>query len=109
MTTPRQRREERAYDKMHKVRPLMNIVNDNSMAEYHPHREISIDEAMIAFKGRSSIKQYMPMKPTKRGFKMWSSCDAYNGYVINHRPYLGSGDDTTQGQFYHGQEPFLVL
>jgi hypothetical protein len=87
----------------------MNIVNDNSMAEYHPHREISIDEAMIAFKGRSSIKQYMPMKPTKRGFKMWSSCDAYNGYVINHRPYLGSGDDTTQGQFYHGQEPFLVL
>ena len=91
------KRGEPGYDKMHKVRPLMNIVNDNSLAEYHPHREISIDEAMIAFKGRSSIKQYMPMKPTKRGFKMWSSCDAYNGYVINHRPYLGSGDDTTQG------------
>ena len=30
-----------------------------------------IDEAMITFKGRSSMKQYMPMKPTKHGFSVW--------------------------------------
>jgi hypothetical protein len=31
---------------------------------------ISIDEAMIKFKGRSSMKQYQPLKSTKRGYKV---------------------------------------
>lgn len=29
----------------------------------------SIDESMEKFKGRSAIKQYMPLKPIKRGIK----------------------------------------
>jgi len=35
----------------------------------------SIAEAMILFKGRSSLHQYMPLKPTKRGYKVWVSAD----------------------------------
>lgn len=30
----------------------------------------SIDESMTKFKVRSSMKQYMPLKPVKRGIKM---------------------------------------
>jgi len=41
----------------------------------------SIDEAMIIFKGRSTIKQYMSMKPVKRGFKVWVRTDSETGYV----------------------------
>ena len=37
---------------------------------YQPHREVAVDEAMIKFTGRSSLKQYMPMKPIKRGIKV---------------------------------------
>ena len=33
----------------------------------HTHEELSIDEAMIPFKGRLRIKQYMKDKPTKWG------------------------------------------
>ena len=33
--------------------------------------ECAIDEAMVKYKGRSSLKQYLPMKPIKRGFKVW--------------------------------------
>ena len=33
----------------------------------------SIDEAMVLFKGRSSIKQYMPLKPIKRGYTFGAS------------------------------------
>ena len=46
------------------------------MNSYKPACENSIDEAMIPFKGRSSMKQYMPKKPIKRGFKIWVRADA---------------------------------
>jgi hypothetical protein len=35
----------------------------------------SIHELMAKFKGRSSIKQHLPMKPVKRGIKAWMRCD----------------------------------
>lgn len=37
---------------------------------YKITREVSVDESMILFKGCSSIKQYNPMKPIKRGYKL---------------------------------------
>ena len=33
--------------------------------------------------GRSTMKQYMPMKPVKRGFKVWVRADAVNGYFCD--------------------------
>ena len=40
----------------------------------------SIDEPMTKFKGRSLLKQYVPLKPIKRGIKLWTRCDADLGY-----------------------------
>lgn len=34
------------------------------LSSYKPHQENSIDEAVVGFKGRSSLKQYVPNKPT---------------------------------------------
>ena len=53
------------------------------------HRENSIDEAMVGFKGRSTLKQYMPMKPTKHGFKVWCRCDATNECTCSFQVYTG--------------------
>jgi hypothetical protein len=36
-----------------------------------PGRELAVDEAMIGFKGRFILKQYLPGKPTKWGIKAW--------------------------------------
>ena len=44
---------------------------------------------MIKFKGRSSIKQYLPLKPIKRGYKVWCLCDPITGYLFNYQIYLG--------------------
>ena len=38
------------YDKLHRIRPLLDIINANSKAKYDLHREVSIDEAMVLFK-----------------------------------------------------------
>lgn len=42
-----------------------------------------VDEAMVKFKGHSSIKQYMQKKPIKRGFKIWMRSDSRSGYVCD--------------------------
>ena len=46
------------YDKLGKVRPVIDILWEQFLQNYNPHREKSVDEAMIKFKGRSSMKQY---------------------------------------------------
>lgn len=49
----------------------------------------SIDESMTKFKGRSSLKQYMPLKPVKRGIKTWQRCDPCSGYTYDLNIYSG--------------------
>jgi hypothetical protein len=41
---------------------------------------MAVDESIIVFKGRSVLKQYNPMKPIKRGYKLWCLADQW-GYV----------------------------
>ena len=44
---------------------------------------------MIPFKGRLSLKQYMPLKPVKRGIKVWECADSSNGFVCDLEVYTG--------------------
>ena len=57
-----------------------------------PGENVSVDEAMIKFQGRSSLKQYMPMKPTKRGIKVWVLADEY-AFFSRLEIYTGKKDD----------------
>jgi len=34
-------------------------------------QNLTIYESMVKFKGRSTIKQYMPQKPIKKGYRIW--------------------------------------
>ena len=74
-------RGEEGYDRLGKVRPIIEALRHSFLAAYSPHRECAIDEAMVKYKGRSSLKQYLPMKPIKRGFKVWVRADSTNGYI----------------------------
>ena len=90
-------RTDPAYDKLGKTRPVLDSVTQQFLAMYNPHCEVSIDEAMIAFKGRSSMKQYMPKKPVKRGFKVWVRADAVSGYVSEIDVYTGKVTGESMG------------
>ncbi|KAF2356214.1 PiggyBac transposable element-derived protein [Trinorchestia longiramus] len=48
---------------------------------------------MLKFKGRSSKKQYMPMKNTKRGIKLWVRSCAETAYVYDFDIYSGKADN----------------
>ncbi len=59
------------YDPLFKVRKILDIVTFNFDMEYNLGESISVDEAMIPFKGRLSFKQYMKDKPVKHGIKVF--------------------------------------
>ena len=84
---------EPGHDRLHHVRPLIDIVNERCLKQYNPHQNTSIDEAMIAFRGRLGFRQYLPAKPTKYGIKVWMRADSENGYCNEFEIYTGKSGD----------------
>lgn len=75
-----------------KIQPLIDRFNDRCSCVVHPESIIAIDEQMVKYKGKTapkSLKQYMPQKPTKRGFKFWSKCGA-SSFTYKVKLYEGS-------------------
>ncbi|XP_033748367.1 piggyBac transposable element-derived protein 4-like isoform X2 [Pecten maximus] len=77
------------HDKLHHVRPVLDTIQGTIASQYTLHQDCAIDEAMIAYKGRLSFKQYMPAKPVKFGIKVWERADSTNGYVNKLQIYTG--------------------
>ena len=78
--------------KCEKVQPLMDYFNRRSKILLKPEEFGAIDEQMVGFKGKtapSSLKQYMPNKPSKHSFKLWSK-SGVSGYVYRVGIYSGS-------------------
>ena len=74
------------YDCFCKVRI---VLEKKFQSLYNCHRECAIDEAMVPYKGRSSLKQYMPNKAVRRGLKVWMRADSITGYIAQFQVYVG--------------------
>ncbi|CAF2768222.1 unnamed protein product [Rotaria sp. Silwood2] len=77
-----------------KIQPLINLFNDQCGSIVNPEKIISVDEQMVGYKGKSapkSLKQYMPQKPTQRGFKFWSMCGS-SSYTYRVKLYQGANE-----------------
>ena len=79
-------------DKLYKLRPVVDSLNKSFWQSRNPREYLSIDESMIKFKGRSSMKQYNPMKPLKSGFKLWCMADD-EGYIYKFEIYTGKNEE----------------
>ncbi|XP_035215744.1 piggyBac transposable element-derived protein 4-like [Stegodyphus dumicola] len=86
------------HDKLDKIRAILSQLNDSIPKVYEPSSALGIDECMIAFKGRTSLKQYMPMKPIKRGYKMWCLADSKSGYIQKFEIYCGKETSDNKGK-----------
>ena len=84
------------YDKLFYVRKFLEDLKTNFRLNYDPHRQRAIDEAMIKYKGKTSLKQYMPMKPIKTGIKMWCRADSTNGYLCEFDIHTGKSPQGVQ-------------
>jgi len=70
-----------SYDRLYKIRPLLQMLRENCLTV--PPEEInSVDEQIIPFKGKSSLRRYLPKKPKKWGFKIFSR-NGQSGYCYD--------------------------
>ena len=88
----------RGQHPLHKVHPLIEQLQRKFPAHYKPGKEISIDEAMVKFKGRVHIKQYIRGKPTPWGIKVWCAADPRTGYLLDFDVYVGKRDTSVKGK-----------
>jgi len=64
---------------------------------------------MIPFKVRSTLKQYVPLKPIKRGIKVWVRTDSKNGYFCEFIVYTGKAADGMTRELSLGEKVVLRL
>ena len=59
----------------------MSILRQKSVLYWLPSTNITVDEVMIKFEGRTSQKVTIPDKPISTGFKIFALADS--GYIFN--------------------------
>lgn len=79
---------ELGYDKLYKLRPLIDTLCENFLKSYISSEYQRCDESLVKFKGRSSLKQYMSNKPIKRVYKLWVRANE-NGFMSEFAVYTG--------------------
>lgn len=100
---------EAGYDRLCKIRQIMDILNNSFRDNCIESQTQSIDESMVKFKGRCRMKQYMPKKPIKRGYKIWARCDSETGYLHQFSVYSGRCETNEDGDGGLGYKVVIEL
>lgn len=75
------------FDRLYKIRPLIDSLINNFQKVPFQER-LCVDEQICSTKIHSYMKQYMPAKPHKWGFKLFVLCDS-TGFASNFEIYSG--------------------
>lgn len=78
------------HDPLHKLRPFIDLLNQKFKELYTPSANLTIDEAMIPWRGRLHFKVYMKNKPNKYGVRLEVVADSTNGIVCHFEAYTGA-------------------
>lgn len=86
----RTRNEGREIDKFTPIREVFETFVATFQNNFISSEYLTIDEQLLAFRGRCSFKQYIPSKPARYGVKMYALVDAKTVYTFNLEPYVGT-------------------
>lgn len=87
------------HDKIAKTRWLLEKFAELSQQFYNCERHITVDEMIVAYKGRfCCIRQFMKGKPVRFGIKIWAAVSSKSRYVWSITVYLGAGTEREEGE-----------
>lgn len=98
-------------DKMWKLRPLTDRLNENFKRHFVPEQHLSYDESMIAYYGRHGCKQFIKGKPLRFGYKVWCM-NSPLGYCIAFDIYQGKNhryNPSVEAKFGKCVTPLLYM
>ncbi|KAF2350284.1 PiggyBac transposable element-derived protein [Trinorchestia longiramus] len=90
-------------DELYKIRPLLDHLNKAFLQKRTMAEHLWIDESMIRFTGRSTLKQYNPMKPIECGCRLWCLAD-YQGYLYKANIYTEADQENRITLFEYYRE-----
>lgn len=76
-------------DRLSKVQILVDHFNKKMDDIYYPSKELSLDEAMVLWRGRLIFRQYIKGKRHKYGIKLYTLCEP-GGLILRFVVYSGS-------------------
>ncbi|XP_036347482.1 piggyBac transposable element-derived protein 4-like [Rhagoletis pomonella] len=85
----RTRASRQEEDKAAPILDLWTMLNTQLEALYKPTANVTVDEQLFPFRGRTKFTQYIPSKPAKYGIKIFWACDASNSYPLKGILYTG--------------------
>ena len=94
-------------DKVHKIRPILQMLRD-ALNRIPKEECLCVDEQIVPFKGRSSLKQYNAKKPHKWGYKIWALCGK-SGFAYDIELYTGKENNVIQGEVDCGASSNVVV
>lgn len=100
------REERKKIDNLAPIRELFEEFVENCKTAYIPGDCLTIDEMLIAFRGRCRFRQYIPSKPSKYGIKIIALVDAKNYYILNLEIYAGK---QPPGPFAASNKPYDIV
>lgn len=77
-------------DKFSPIRELFERMVLSFQNYYSASEFLTIDEQLLAFRGRCSFRQYIPSKPSKYGIKTFALVDAKTAYTLKLETYVGT-------------------
>lgn len=80
-------------DKLAPIRHVFECFVTNCQDAYSPHEYLTLDEELVAFRGRCGFRQYIPSKPAKYGIKIFALVDSKTFYTMNMEIYCGKQPD----------------
>ncbi len=78
---------------------FVDHLNDVFPRHYSPSQHLTFDESMVAHKGQSPYRQYIPSKPHKWGYKIW--CLAADKYLLKLKFYEGASECDSENGMTH--------
>ncbi|XP_060845894.1 piggyBac transposable element-derived protein 3-like [Rhopalosiphum padi] len=76
-----------SHDRLHKIRPVIETLKKR-FASIPLEEALSIDEQLCSTKARHYLKQYLPIKPHKWGYKFFVLCGV-SSFSYNFEMYSG--------------------
>ena len=84
------------YDKLFKIRKLLDLLLPRLSEVYNPERNLAVDETLVKFKGKIYFRQFIPIKPGRFGIKCFTLAESSSGYVLVSKIYTGKEQGVQQ-------------
>lgn len=83
------RPERQVLSKSAPIDDIWMMLNANLERVYEPGVNLTVDEQLFPYRGRTRFTQYIPFKPAKYGIKVWWICDSKSHFPLKGTIYTG--------------------